>query len=250
MEYPAGTLDVIRDLDGGSLLAWDPVKAEPRWAVPFPLPLNGGVLSTQAGLVFQGNKFGEFVAYDAETGERLWADKLVGNAAAAPMTYEIDGEQYLSVLSGWGSVSSLIAGFTYGEAKSKEPARVITFKLGGEGDMPAALVDNVVRTPQSPMFGEPDQHQLGMQRYAESCHFCHGAFAVGGGVVPDLRWSALAANEQAWDLVVREGALEKQGMVSFAGRLSKEDTDAIRAYVVQQAWLAVANGDALPPQDG
>ena len=250
VEYPAGTLDAVRDLDGGSLLAWDPVKAEPRWAVPFPLPLNGGVLSTQAGLVFQGNKFGEFVAYDAETGERLWADKLVGNAAAAPMTYEIDGEQYLSVLSGWGSVSSLIAGFTYGEAKSKEPARVITFKLGGDGDMPAALVDNVVRTPQSPMFGEPDQHQLGMQRYAESCHFCHGAFAVGGGVVPDLRWSALAGNEQAWDLVVREGALEKQGMVSFAGRLSKEDTDAIRAYVVQQAWLAVANGDALPPQDG
>ena len=123
------TLDAVRDLDGGSLLAWDPVKAEPRWAVPFPLPLNGGVLSTQAGLVFQGNKFGEFVAYDAETGERLWADKLVGNAAAAPMTYEIDGEQYLSVLSGWGSVSNLIAGFTYGEAKSKEPARVITFKL-------------------------------------------------------------------------------------------------------------------------
>ena len=116
--------------------------------------------------------------------------------------------------------------------------------------MPAALVDNVVRTPQSPMFGEPDQHQLGMQRYAESCHFCHGAFAVGGGVVPDLRWSALSANEQAWDLVVREGALQKQGMVSFAGRLSKEDTDAIRAYVVQQAWLAVANGDAIPPQDG
>jgi quinohemoprotein ethanol dehydrogenase len=250
VEYPAGTLDAVSDLDGGSLLAWDPVKAEPRWAVPFPLPLNGGVLSTQAGLVFQGNKFGEFVAYDAETGERLWADKLVGNAAAAPMTYEIDGEQYLSVLSGWGSVSSLIAGFTYGEAKSKEPARVITFKLGGDGDMPAALVDNVVRRPQSPMFGEPDQHQLGMQRFAENCHFCHGAFAVSGGVVPDLRWSALSANEQAWDLVVREGALEKQGMVSFAGHLSKEDTDAIRAYVVQQAWLAVANGDALPPQDG
>jgi quinohemoprotein ethanol dehydrogenase len=211
------------------------------------LPLNGGVLSTTAGLVFQGNKFGEFVAYDAATGERLWSHNLVGNAAAAPMTYEIDGEQYLSVLSGWGSVSNLIAGFTYGEAKAKEPARVITFKLGGAEFMPEPLVASVTKTPKSPMFGEPDQHQLGMQRFAESCHFCHGAFAVSGGVVPDLRWSAISANEQAWDQVVREGALEKQGMVSFAENLTKEDTDAIRAYVIQQAWLAVTNGDAAAP---
>ena len=44
-----------------------------------------------------------------------------------------------------------------------------------------------------------------------------------------------------------EGVLEKQGMVSFAEHLTKEDTDAIRAYVIQQAWLAVANGDASAP---
>jgi len=151
------------------------------------------------------------------------------------------------VLSGWGSVSNLIAGFTYGEAKANEPARVITFKLGGAEAMPAPLTTAVSPTPKSAMFGEPDQHQLGMQRFAENCHFCHGAFAVSGGVIPDLRWSAISANEQAWDQVVREGALEKQGMVSFAGHLSKEDTDAIRAYVIQQAWLAVTNGDAAAP---
>ena len=69
--------------------------------------------------------------------------------------------------------------------------------------MPAPLADQVVATPKSPMFGEPEQHQLGMQRFAENCHFCHGAFAVSGGVIPDLRWSAISANEQAWDQVVR-----------------------------------------------
>ena len=46
---------------------------------------------------------------------------------------------------------------------------------------------------------------------------------------------------------MREGALEKQGMVAFSGHLTKEDTDAIRAYVIQQAWLAVANGNASAP---
>ena len=113
--------------------------------------------------------------------------------------------------------------------------------------MPTPLADQVVATPKSPIFGEPEQHQLGMQRFAENCQFCHGAFAVSGGVIPDLRWSAISANEQAWDQVVREGALEKQGMVAFSGHLAKEDTDAIRAYVVQQAWLAVANGNASAP---
>ena len=154
------------------------------------------------------------------------------------------------MLSGWGSVSNLIAGFTYGKAAGREPARVITFKLGGDEMMPAPLAGQVAATPKSSMFGEPDEHQLGMQRFAENCHFCHGAFAVGGGVIPDLRWSGISASEQAWDQVVREGVLEKQGMVSFSGHLTKEDTDAIRAYVIQQAWLAVANGDASPPAGG
>jgi quinohemoprotein ethanol dehydrogenase len=156
VEYPAGTLRrgggsgrrLVACLGSGQ-------AAEPRWAVPFPLPLNGGVLSTDAGLVFQGNKFGEFVAYDAETGERLWSHKLVGNAAAAPMTYEIDGEQYLSVLSGWGSVSNLIAGFTYGEAAGKEPAGVITFKLGGNEMMPAPLAIRWWRHPSHPCLANP-----------------------------------------------------------------------------------------------
>ena len=64
---------------------------------------------------------------------------------------------------------------------------------------------------------------------------------------PARRWSAISASEQAWDQGVREGALQKQGMVAFSGHLTKEDTDAIRAYVIQQAWLAVANGNALAP---
>ncbi|MED5355344.1 MAG: PQQ-dependent dehydrogenase, methanol/ethanol family, partial [Pseudomonadota bacterium] len=109
-EYPKGTIAYTQTLDGGSLVAWDPVAGEPAWMVPFPQAFNGGTLSTDGGLVFQGNKRGEFVAYDAATGERVWAQRLVGDAAAAPMTYELDGEQYVSVLSGWGNVSMMIYG--------------------------------------------------------------------------------------------------------------------------------------------
>ena len=63
-------------------------------------------------------------------------------------------------------------------------------------------------------------------------------------MLPDLRWSAITATEASWDAVLQEGALTTRGMVSFADRLDKEETDAIRAYVVRQAWNAQALDEA------
>ena len=90
---------------------------EPAWIVPFPQAFNGGTLSTDGGLVFQGNKRGEFVAYDATTGERVWSQRLVGDALSAD-DYELDGEQYVSVLSGWGNVSMMIYGLPLSRSRS------------------------------------------------------------------------------------------------------------------------------------
>jgi len=73
------------------------------------------------------------------------------------------------------------------------------------------------------------------KRYARNCTVCHGPFAVGAGVLPDLRWSAYTSTEEAWKGVVADGNLQSIGMVSFADVLSIEDIEAIRAYVVQQA---------------
>lgn len=68
------------------------------------------------------------------------------------MTYEIDGEQYVSVLSGWGSTSNLIYGVALDKPVSAEPGRVITFKLGGTAEMPNPLEYNVVETPKQPLL--------------------------------------------------------------------------------------------------
>ena len=246
-EFPEGTLEFTKTLDGGTLVAWDPVKGEPAWMVPFPQAFNGGTLSTDGGLVFQGNKAGEFVAYDATNGSRVWSSKLSGDASAAPMTYEIDGEQYVSVLSGWGSTSNLIYGVALDKPVSAEPGRVITFKLGGTAEMPNPLEYNVVETPKATLAGDAGSWQLGMQRFAENCMFCHGAYAIGSGVLPDLRWSAMAATEQSWQAIVRDGALTDSGMIAFGDRLSDEEIEAIRTYVLRQAWLAVENGHAEAP---
>ena len=246
-EFPEGTLEFTKTLDGGTLVAWDPVKGEPAWMVPFPQAFNGGTLSTDGGLVFQGNKAGEFVAYDATNGSRVWSSKLSGDASAAPMTYEIDGEQFVSVLSGWGSTSNLIYGVALDKPVSAEPGRVITFKLGGTAEMPNPLEYNVVETPKAALAGDAGSWQLGMQRFAENCMFCHGAYAIGSGVLPDLRWSAMAATEQSWQAIVRDGALTDSGMIAFGDRLSDEEIEAIRTYVLRQAWLAVENGHAEAP---
>lgn len=248
IEYPPGTFDALRSQDGGGLLAWDPVAREPRWAIPMPMPFNGGVLSTEGNLVFQGNKSGEFVAYDATTGDPVWSHRLTGNAAAAPMTYEIDGEQYLAVLSGWGSTSMLTYGLILDQAVTAEPGRVITFKIGGQAELPPAMAYSVIESPKGEDFGSPEELQLGLRRYSENCQFCHGAMAISSGVLPDLRWSPITGSEAAWDSVVLEGAKSATGMKSFAHRLSKEETDAIRAYLLKQAWVAVGNGEAVDPR--
>jgi len=246
--YPKGTLEAVGKEISGSLMAWDPVKGEAAWEVPHVTTGNGGVLSTASGLVFQNTLMGDLVAYDARTGERLWSHPLNNPTSAPVMTYEIDGEQYLATATGVGSAWGLTYGFAWSEKVAPQPGRIITFKLGGNAELPASAVSAVTMTPKGEVFGDDAQNILGLKRYAENCMFCHGGMAVSSGVLPDLRWSAYAGNEAAWNKVVREGLLTERGMVSFAGHLSAEETDAIRAYVLQQAWLAVANGDAQAPE--
>ena len=86
----------------GELLAWDPVARKARWAVQLPTYLNGGVLATAGGLVFQGTAEGDFHAYDASDGTRLWSHAAGNGIVAAPMTYSIGGRQYVAVLIGYG----------------------------------------------------------------------------------------------------------------------------------------------------
>jgi PQQ-dependent dehydrogenase (methanol/ethanol family) len=94
----------------GHLLAWDPVAGKRAWRVDHVAYWNGGVLSTAGGLVFQGAGDGRFVAYDAASGEVLWQTQGTTGIMAAPVTYQIDGVQYVAVAAGWGSAEELRRG--------------------------------------------------------------------------------------------------------------------------------------------
>ncbi|MEM7327118.1 MAG: PQQ-dependent dehydrogenase, methanol/ethanol family [Pseudomonadota bacterium] len=231
----------------GRLIAWDPVAQEARWTVEHPGPWNGGVLSTAGGVVFQGKLNGDFVAYDAATGETLWSRDVKSGAASGPGTFEIDGEQYVTITTGWGSAYLLATGaIAAPEAVPPSVGKVVTFKLGGEAEIADIDVAMVDPTPKADEFGTDAQLAEGLVHYARNCTVCHGPFAASAGVLPDLRWSTYSSSADAWKGVLVDGNLQSIGMVSFADVLSDDEVEAIRAYVVQQAH----NSEGLAPDGG
>ncbi len=242
--YPKGTLDFLRKDFKGNLLAWDPVKQEARWSVEHSGPGNGGVLTTASNLVFQGTIDGELVAYNAENGDKLWGQQANSGVVAPPSTYAIDGEQYIAIATGWGGGWALNYGVGWPNAVTPDVGHVIVFKLGGTEDVPEIPENAVVMSPKGKKFGTPQMLSRGLRKYAENCMVCHGPLVVSSGVLPDLRWSYQTADKDSWSDIVMDGALTDNGMISFKDYLTEEDSEAIRAYVLDQSWLAVKNGNA------
>jgi alcohol dehydrogenase (cytochrome c) len=84
----------------GEYIAWDPVAKKKVWSIAQKFPLAGGGATTAGGLLFFGNIEGTFQAVDAKTGKILWQTKTTSGITAAPMTYEIDGKQYVAIVEG------------------------------------------------------------------------------------------------------------------------------------------------------
>lgn len=94
----------------GSLKAMDPNTGAVKWEYKNPAPLWGGVMTTAGGLVFFGTPEGELKALDDKTGEELWSFQTGSGIVGQPITWEQDGEQYVSVISGWGGAVPLWGG--------------------------------------------------------------------------------------------------------------------------------------------
>ena len=231
-------------LFNGFLKAWDPVKQELVWQVTYPAPLNGGVLATAGNLVFQGTAEGRFYAYKADTGEKVFEKDIQTGIVAPPVTYAIDGEQYIAVLAGWGGVNIASGDArTSAAAKYGNHGRLITFKLDGEGELETRdLVDQTI--PDWPaVTATPEQLVKAEEDYATFCMVCHGPYAASAGVVPDLRRMNDLTREHFLD-IVRGGMLETNGMASFADLISEEQAKLILQYINQQAIKAKAEQEA------
>jgi quinohemoprotein ethanol dehydrogenase len=224
-----------REYATGALIAWDPVKQAPAWRVERPNHWNGGTLVTAGNLVFQGTSAGQLEAYSADAGQPLWQFSTQTGVIAAPMTYRHNGEQYIALMAGWGGAAALFGGDAAVAVGTRNVSRMLVFKLGGKAALsPAPLQQQVDRVPQ-PVVAAATDISAGADLYATYCMVCHGAGAVGGGVIPDLRYSSDAVRD-AWEAIVLQGAFSGKGMASFADSLSAEQARQIKLYVMQREY--------------
>jgi len=218
----------------GRLVAWDPVQQKEAWSVKRPVPWNGGTLVTAGNLVFEGTADGQFEAYRADTGEKLWSSMAGTSVMAGPVTYTVNDEQFVAVLAGRGGVLPLAAGEISKPRNVPNVGRMLAFRLGGNASLP------LIPEHQQPALAPPGSTaskatiEKGKDLYQRFCSICHGDVAFSGGVLPDLRYSSTLKSEQ-WSQIVLGGMLQANGMVSFSDELSRQDAEAIRAYVIFRA---------------
>ncbi len=192
------------------------------------------MVTTAGNIVAQGTAAGEFVVYRADNGQKLWSMNAQSAMMGGPITYQVDGEQYIAVLSGWGSAFSLQAGRVAAQSGNlRNVSRVLVFKLGGTGALPPLEPRTLVINPP-PESADTASVAHGAALFGQYCGVCHGESAVGGGVVPDLRASNFLGND-FWYNIVLDGTLKDAGMVSFKQVLDRNDATAIRNYVIHRA---------------
>ncbi|MDE5447029.1 PQQ-dependent dehydrogenase, methanol/ethanol family [Bradyrhizobium sp. CSA207] len=98
------------DAPRGHLKAIDPMTGKAKWEVPSDIPRYSGVLSTAGGVVFTGELTGEFEAFDADSGKKLWQFQTGSGIEGQPVTWQRDGVQYVAVTSGYGGAYSIFSG--------------------------------------------------------------------------------------------------------------------------------------------
>src|SRR5690606_22471606 len=193
----------------GRLIAWDPVAQREVWRVERAGPANGGTLATAGGLVFQGTGSGQFTALDARTGEELWSTNVQTGVLAAPISYEVDGVQYVAIMAGTGGSWGVIGGDTNMKGMAlPNISRLLVFKLDGTATLPAAPPFQRPPMDPPPLTGPEEQINAGAPLYETYCGSCHGAGVVGVGILPDLRRSPYLHDPEAFVQVVIGGALE------------------------------------------
>ncbi len=228
------TLAAVHQSMTSTLLAWDPVARRPAWRQEMAAPFNGGVLATAGGLVFAGTADRKLNAFDARDGKRLWSFDAGVGISAPPISYAIDGVDYVAVMAGYGGGWAMLGGqLAQKGGSTRGRNRLLVFRLDGKAVLPRAEVAE--RPPLDPPADTAPATLVaqGDGLYGRYCLRCHGAAAISASFVPDLRHSALL--HEGMEAVLLDGVLADQGMPSFRGILTAPQVAAIRGYLIHRA---------------
>jgi quinohemoprotein ethanol dehydrogenase len=219
--------DSLANQWNGKLIAWDPVNQKEVWSVNQKSFWNAGILTTEE-LVFQGAGEGDFVIYDAKNGEKLWHFPLQTGIVAPPITYLIDGVQYVTLVAGWGGGMALWAKYT----DQMNPGGVYTFAIGGTKDAPQFPAQTPPELVNLEFTATNEQIEHGSRLSERYCSKCHGGGL--GGAIPGLIYSKPKTFE-IFNQIVGEGAFLGKGMPKFNDRLSEQDIQDIKLYLLSSA---------------
>lgn len=220
----------INAMEKTFLVAWDPVKQQAAWRVQLPRHGNGGVMITGSDLVFEGTTKQTFAAFDARTGKLIWEMPVQSAPVAGPITYMLDGVQYIAVNAGWGGGAAQIERGS-GIELPRASARLLVFKIGGKVQLPPLKAEEKAPDPP-PVTASEATIAKGAQLFADTCSRCHGQQAIGG--VKDLRRMTRDTHAKFNDIVLKGIYLDK-GMANFSDVLKPEDADAIHGYIIARA---------------
>ncbi|HWI17692.1 MAG TPA: PQQ-dependent dehydrogenase, methanol/ethanol family [Vicinamibacterales bacterium] len=221
-EYNLGVGPIGRNVERydipskGRLLAWDPIAKKPRWTAEYGNYWNGGTLATAGNLVFQGTAAGEFIAYNAATGEKLWSAYAGTGIVAPPITYSIDGQQYVSVMAGWGGAFP---------KKFRSVGRLLTYAIGGTATPLTPIAPR--RVTALPNAASAADIAAGSKIYSTYCSRCHG----GATVLPDLRRSSPSVLNGLEKIL--DGSMVERGMPRFA-ELDRRAVAQLRGFLLDE----------------
>jgi quinohemoprotein ethanol dehydrogenase len=215
------------------LRAIDPLTGRTVWAAPMRgWQDRGGVLTTAGGLLFQGSIDGTFRVFDMQSGRLLKSVDTGSSILAAPMTYRLNGVQYVAVMAAWGG-----GGYPYvprysAAYKRGNTGRILVFKLGGGAvPIPPELppLEVAPRPPAQQAGVTPAVLEQGRILFFHDCVLCHSN--QHRSITPDLRRMRPGTHE-VFDKIVLDGALLANGMPRWDDELSPADAAAIHAYLI------------------
>jgi len=225
---PNATADMPR---GNYMVAWNPVTQEEGWRIP---GARAGLLATGGGIVFKGERNG-LLALDALDGTQLWTslDTQTG-VVAAPVTFEIEGEQYVAV----------VAGRSDSNYYAPDYSRLLVFKLGADEQFPPAISYTPPELDPPTSVAPADQIARGENLYLDNCWICHETPGNAGGVgrrglFPELVFGAALGSSELFSAIVIDGVRSQNGMVSFANVVDAQGAEDIRAYLIERANITL-----------
>ena len=231
LQKERGKTSLVREV----LKAWDPVARKVVWEKVTSegnRGYDGGVLSTAGNIVVQGRGDGTLRVYNATTGAQIASIQTGTHIMAAPMTYRIGGVQYIAVQAGYGGI-----GISYPIPPSDiaytrmNTNRILVFKLGGGAvPMPDLRPDPLTYPAPPALAVTPAVIAHGEAKFTEFCSRCH---VFGPGVTPDLSRLPPEIHGMFNDIVLK-GTLAQLGMAPLNDMVSKDDVDAIHAYLIDQ----------------